>query len=202
MREVYQLGNSFYVIDQFPQSERSINNIALASSWNLPSITDSVPGRLGCFEGTLSNGGTVQLRLQICGKAFTTTPSLTDTSFQLTQEIFNRNQKYLVTQLKFDNDLSVTDFMVYCITVIDGSESFRTISNETYTTANGVTIWVREYTDGSSQQVIFNPSNNSHTVTGITSDAYIWIIDYASTISGSARLFGLTTVNKKSRRAM
>jgi hypothetical protein len=55
--------------------------------------------------------------------------------------------------------------------------------------------WVREYTDGSSQQVIFNPSNNSHTVTGITSDAYIWIIDYASTVSGSARLFGLTTVN-------
>jgi hypothetical protein len=195
LREVYQLGNSFYVIDRFPQSERSINNIAFASSWNLPENTDSVPGRPGCFEGFLSNGGTVQSRLQIYGKSFTATPTLTDTSFQLTQEFFNRNRRFPVTQLKFDNDLSVTDFMVYCITVIDGSESFRTISNETYTTANGITIWVREYTDGSSQQVIFNPSNNSHTVTGITSDAYIWIIDYASTVSGSARLFGLTTVN-------
>ncbi len=87
----------------------------------------------------MSNGGTVQSRLQIYGKSFTATPTLTDTSFQLTQEFFNRNRRFPVTQLKFDNDLSVTDFMVYCITVIDGSESFRTISNETYTTANGIT---------------------------------------------------------------
>ena len=119
LREVYQLGNSFYVIDRFPQSERSINNIAFASSWNLPENTDSVPGRPGCFEGFCLMY--CKSRLQIYAKSFTATHPY-GYIFQLTQE-FLIEPKISVTQRR-DNDLSVTDFMVYCITVIDGSGAF------------------------------------------------------------------------------
>ena len=197
-REIYNLGNSFYVVDRFPISERQIYNISFATSWNLPANSASVAGRAGCYTGSLPISGPVQSRIQIDVKGCTVPVVVNNPSYSLAG-----GTPYQVRQLIFENNnVASSDFMIADISVIDGFESFRTLAagGESYNTTNNVTVWKKIYTDGSSEIFILNVNNNLYTYSdlNITSDAKIWIIHSDVNSTGKVRLFYYSTVTPSS----
>jgi hypothetical protein len=198
LREIYNLGNSFYVIDRFPTNERSINNISFATSWNLPENTDSVPGSPGCFRGFLPNTGTIQSQIQIFVKGHDSSNNGNRRSYFLTQSMRDSigYSGHFVNQLLFYNDMSANDFLISEISCIDGTENFGTISTDNYSTTSNVTVWEKIYSSGNRVVFILNPNKISYTYNNITSNGYVWLIhsDITGTV-GNSRIFDYTNLS-------
>ncbi len=202
-RDVYNLGNSFYVVDRFPSSDHpTISNLDFGTSWNLPDNTTQVAGWPGCYRGVRPETGTAQTRIQLTCRGYTSTPLLENKQYIIHRELGERLKdpvtyptasRYDLKQAVFENDASTSDFMVTELNVIDGTETFRVKTADSYTIVSGRRVWTRRYTDGSSDIVIVNPAKTSYTYIGITSDAYMQIVNSNGGGGGVSRLFDCTT---------
>jgi hypothetical protein len=80
--------------------------------------------------------------------------------------------------------------MITELNVIDGTETFKTVTADTYTLNGGRRVWTRTYSGGSTDVVIVNTAKTNYTYNGITTDAYLLV--WNSTL-GQARLFDCTS---------
>jgi hypothetical protein len=201
IRGIYSLGNNYFVVDHLPENTLPAS-ISLATSWNMPKNT-SVLGTTGwqrfVFRGTTPSGQipgtsppqfyTPRSRIEISVASADTVTSVVDSTsmFEITGGNFLQTN-----HLTFKNDLSSCNFLLTQFRVSDALVPLLGISSQqvdTITVSGGM-VWRRTYSDNSKDLLCYNPSMDTVTTEGVTSDAKVWLLHAdASGLWQEARLF-------------